>query len=36
LVPQTELVTLHGSGHCPQLEIAPHVAKLIADFTDRV
>jgi pimeloyl-ACP methyl ester carboxylesterase len=36
LIPQTELVVLHGSGHCPQLEIAPRVAKLIADFTDRV
>lgn len=36
LIPQTELVVLHGAGHCPQLEIAPRVATLIADFTDRV
>jgi pimeloyl-ACP methyl ester carboxylesterase len=33
--PHTEFVPLHGHGHCPQLEIAPRLAALIADFVDR-
>jgi pimeloyl-ACP methyl ester carboxylesterase len=35
-IPHTELVTLHGYGHCPQLENAPRVAELIDDFAGRV
>jgi pimeloyl-ACP methyl ester carboxylesterase len=34
--PHTEFVPLHGSGHCPQLEIAPRIARLITEFVDRV
>jgi pimeloyl-ACP methyl ester carboxylesterase len=34
-IPQTELVVLHGYGHCPQLEVAPRIAQLITDFVDR-
>jgi pimeloyl-ACP methyl ester carboxylesterase len=33
--PHAELVTLAGYGHCPQLEIAPRIATLVADFVDR-
>jgi pimeloyl-ACP methyl ester carboxylesterase len=33
-LPQTEFVALHGLGHCPHLEAAPLVAKLIARFVD--
>ncbi|MBV9486075.1 MAG: alpha/beta hydrolase [Frankiaceae bacterium] len=36
VIPHTELVTLAGFGHCPQLEAAPRVAELINDFVDRV
>jgi pimeloyl-ACP methyl ester carboxylesterase len=35
LIPHTDLVTLHGCGHCPQLECAPRIASLIGDFVDR-
>jgi len=34
--PHTEFVPLPGSGHCPQLDIAPRIAALITDFVDRV
>lgn len=34
-IPQTELVSLHGYGHCPQLEIPARVASHIAEFVDR-
>jgi pimeloyl-ACP methyl ester carboxylesterase len=34
-LPHTELVTLHGYGHCPQVECAPRIATLIGDFVDR-
>jgi pimeloyl-ACP methyl ester carboxylesterase len=34
-IPQTEFVTLHGYGHCPQLEIPARVASHISEFVDR-
>jgi pimeloyl-ACP methyl ester carboxylesterase len=34
-IPHTEVVALHGYGHCPQLEAAPRVARLIVEFVDR-
>lgn len=34
-IPHTELVTLHGYGHCPQLEVPARVASHIAEFVDR-
>jgi pimeloyl-ACP methyl ester carboxylesterase len=34
-IPHTELVILHGHGHCPQLEAAPRIAQLINAFVDR-
>lgn len=35
-IPHAELVTLHGCGHCPQLEAAPRVATLVAGFATGV
>jgi pimeloyl-ACP methyl ester carboxylesterase len=34
--PHTEFVPLRGSGHCPQLQIAPRIADLVTEWADRV
>lgn len=34
-IPHAELVTLHGYGHCPQLEIPARVASHVSEFVDR-
>jgi pimeloyl-ACP methyl ester carboxylesterase len=34
-IPQAELVSLHGYGHCPQIEIPARVASHISEFVER-